>query len=284
MPPKISVIIPTYNRKSWLGRAIASVLRQSWQDFELLIVDDGSTDGTFEALLEPIVDPRVRTFRTANRGVSAARNFAVQMSQGEWIGFLDSDDEWLPEKLEIQMRALAQHSDLRWIHSEEIWIRNGKRVNPKVKHQKKGGDIFSDALRLCCVSPSAVLLQKSILAEVGPFREDFPVCEDYDLWLKISAKYPVGYTEQALIKKYGGHEDQLSRKYFAMDYWRIVAMDSLMQQGLSDSKKQLIVHELLKKAGILLQGYRKHGNLIDYDEIFAKMKKAESFRLCPDPH
>ena len=255
-------------------RAIQSVIQQTEKCWELLLVDDGSTDGTQE-LLEPFFEePRIKVIRLKdNRGVSFARNRAIEQSQGSWLSFIDSDDEWLPEKLEKQFDALRAHEEASWVHGEEIWIRNGVRVNPMKKHQKMGGDIYFSCLKLCCVSPSTVMIKKEVLKEVGLFREDFPVCEDYDLWLKIATKYPILFIQDFLIKKYGGHEDQLSRRYRAMDYWRVIAMEDRLKSGrLNQEQRRQTVEEIHKKASVLLKGYRKHGNLEKFDFIFQILK------------
>lgn len=272
MSPKVSVIIPTYNRASVLNRAIDSVLGQTFKDWELIIVDDGSTDETSE-LLQSHSHESLSIYRTSNQGVSAARNLGLQKAHGEWVAFLDSDDEWLPEKLAKQMAYAEAHPDILIVHGEEIWVRNGVRVNPMKKHQKRGGDIFGDAVKLCCISPSTVLLKKSLLLDLGGFREDYPVCEDYDLWLKITCKHPVGFIEDFLIKKYGGHEDQLSRKYFAMDYWRVKSLSHILGELKNDlNKYEVAQKELNKKSNVLLKGYRKHQNLENYQEVFEFLK------------
>jgi glycosyltransferase involved in cell wall biosynthesis len=270
MSPKVSVIIPTYNRAATLERAIRSVWAQTETSFELIVVDDGSTDETPERLQAlQSAGGRLRVERTENRGVSAARNLGVRVARGQWLAFLDSDDEWLPGKLATQLALLKEQPSLSLVHGEEIWIRRGVRVNPMRKHQKKGGDVFADAVRLCCISPSTVLLRKSLFEELGGFREDFPVCEDYDLWLKITAREKVGFTSEFLIKKYGGHKDQLSRAYPAMDYWRVIALQNVLATpGLSDRKRQLVRQEISRKSSLLLRGYRKHQNLGQYDQIF----------------
>ena len=268
MNPKISVIIPTYNRAQLLPRAIQSVVGQDFKDWELLIIDDGSSDNTKEVLKLYKDDRRISVFTQGNHGVSHARNRAVEMAQGEWLSFLDSDDEWFTHKLSSQIKVLETQSDVEIIHGEEIWIRNGVRVNPMKKHEKKSGDVFKDALKLCCISPSTVLLKKTLFEKHKGFREDFPVCEDYDLWLKITSEKSVGFVSSPIIKKYGGHSDQLSRKYFAMDYWRILAIDDLLKKPLLDEKRQLATKELHLKCNILLKGYRKHQNLERFDQIF----------------
>lgn len=270
---KITVIIPSYNRESLLPRALKSVLAQTWTNFEVVIVDDGSTDSTEESVKPFLCDKRLKYLKTENHGVSHARNVGIAQAQSQWLAFLDSDDEWLPEKLDRQMSLLSAKPYLNWIHGEEIWVRHGKRVNPMLKHKKRGGDIFADATRLCCVSPSTVILKRELFDQFGLFREDFPVCEDYDLWLKISSCHKIGFVEKPVIKKYGGHDDQLSHRYFAMDYWRILALDSVLQTAMSLDKKEMAKEQLLRKTKILLNGYRKHQNLTHFDSIFSLMIK-----------
>ena len=269
MLARVSVIIPTYNRRSVIDRAIGSVFNQSFGDWELLVVDDGSTDGTWEHL-QQYEDQRVRLFRTENKGVSAARNLGIQKARGPWVAFLDSDDQWLAAKLEKQMVEAQKNPECPLIHGNEIWIRNGVRVNPMKKHEKKGGDVFSQALKLCCISPSAAMIKKSLLDELGGFREDFPVCEDYDLWLRITSRYLVGYVGDFIVKKYGGNRDQLSRRYKAMDYWRVLAISNcICCAHLSPEKCKQARGELHHKAGILLKAYRKHENLENFDRVFS---------------
>ena len=270
MDLKVSVIIPTYNRMATLPRAVRSVLDQTMPDWELIVVDDGSTDESLAWLSQLAQsERRVRILSQPQSGVSRARNRGAQQALAPWLAFLDSDDEWLPHKLEKQLELAEARPNLPLIHSEEIWIRNGVRVNAMKKHQKAGGDIYAQSLKLCCISPSAALLKRDLFLELGGFREDFVVCEDYDLWLKITSRHPVGFIETPLIKKYGGHEDQLSQRYRAMDYWRILAIhDRLQSQQLCEEQMKLSQQELLAKASILLKGYRKHHNLENYQNIF----------------
>lgn len=253
----VSVIIPTYNRASVLKRAINSVLNQTYKNIELIIIDDGSTDETQE-LLDQL---NLESIKTTNGGVSKARNLGIQQAQGKWLAFLDSDDEWLPEKLEKQIAFSNANPNINIIHGEEIWIRNGVRVNPKHKHKKGGGDQFLPSLKLCAISPSTVMLKKSIFNEHILFREDFPCCEDYDLWLRLTSVMNVGFIDEFLIKKYGGHEDQLSQKYKAMDYWRVKSIDWIFKnRDLSTERKNAALEELFKKSKVLLKGYEKHDN------------------------
>ena len=183
------------------------------------------------------------------------------------ICFLDSDDEWLHTKLEKQIHVYKEHK-LPVIHTEEIWIRKGVRVNPKKKHKKYGGRVFKPSLFLCAMSPSSIMIEKSVFETVGTFREDFTVCEDYDLWLKIASRYEVSFIKEPLIKKYGGHEDQLSRKFVAMDYFRVKTLHSLKNSPFLTKEERHLLHQTLqKKCKILLQGYKKHSNLTNFKEV-----------------
>lgn len=265
--PQISVIIPTFNRSSTLLRAIDSVLKQSFLDFDLWVVDDGSTDSTQE-LVTALNHPKIKYIKTKNMGVSAARNIAIERSTSPWKAFLDSDDEWLVDRLQSQMDLLHNNPTLKIIHGEEIWIRNGVRVNQMKKHAKCGGWIFTKCLPLCLISPSAVLIHQDIFSDVGLFNPDFTVCEDYDLWLRITHKYEVGFVEWPIIKKYGGHEDQLSAKFKAMDYWRVKALERILSlNDLNDCDRTAVITIIQKKCQILLNGYKKHNNMANYQEI-----------------
>lgn len=262
--PSVSVLIPTFNRESVLKRAVDSVLAQTFEDLECIVIDDASTDETHK-LLETFNDPRLKVLsHNENAGVSSARNTGFEESRGEWIALLDSDDEWLPNRLEKQLNLAAENPSLPLIHGEELWVRKGKRVNPKKIHQKSGGSIFNRCLHLCLISPSATLMKRSLYEELGGFREDYPVCEDYEMWLRVTARYEVGFVEEPIITKYGGHEDQLSAKYKAMDFWRVRAMDEVFKDEnypLEREQERELRDVLLKKCEILKMGYLKHNNL-----------------------
>ena len=267
-----SVIIPTYNRANILSRAIDSVLAQTYRNFELIVVDDGSTDETLR-LLESYGN-KITVLAQQNKGVSSARNFGIICAAGEVITFLDSDDSWLPYKLQKQADYFKEYPEIQLVHGEEIWIRNGKRVNPKNKHKKSGGDIFENSLSLCLISPSAVAVKKTLLDQIGGFDENFVVCEDYDLWLKITSQHKVGFIEEPIIQKYGGHDDQLSRKFFAMDYWRVKSMDRILEiRDLSEKRVQKVKGEIIYKSKILIQGYKKHQNFENLEEVESILQK-----------
>jgi len=265
----LSVIIPTFNRAQLLDRALTSVYAQKpceyFSTIEVIVVDDGSRDNTAALVAEKF--PQANYLYQENLGVSAARNKGLAAASGEWLALLDSDDEWLPHKLATQFSNLNE-AGLLVCHTEEIWVRNGVRVNQMNKHKKAGGDVFERCLPLCAMSPSSIVLHRSIFEQVGEFDESLPACEDYDLWLRIAANYKVAYVEEPCIIKYGGHDDQLSRAFWGMDRFRVIALAKLLRQAsstdsirpLSESQRVSTLAMLKKKNTILLNGARKHMN------------------------
>ncbi len=255
--PLVSVIIPTYNRAWAVGKAIDSVLVQDYPNFELIVIDDGSTDATQEMLL--FYKDAIVSIRQANRGVSAARNRGITEASGQLIAFLDSDDYWEPQKLATQVAFFNSHPDAVICQTEEIWIRNGRRVNPGRRHQKRAGMIFIPSLDLCLVSPSAVMVKKRLFTEMGGFDENLPACEDYDLWLRVSCRYPVHLINRPLTVKRGGHPDQLSRRP-GMDKYRIASIEKLLaEQALSEDLYRAAVTVLKSKCDIYATGCLKRG-------------------------
>ena len=249
----VSVIITTYNRKNIIGRAVDSVLGQTRPADEIILVDDGSSDHTNQLIKEKY--PDIKYIWQDNRGIGHARNTGISQARGIWIAFLDSDDEWLPSKLIDQLKALQHQPDYKLCHTNEIWVRNGKRVNPMKKHEKSGGLIFKNCLPLCIISPSSVIIHRSVFEEYGLFDESLPVCEDYDLWLRFCAFLPILYVEKPQIIKYGGHSDQLSHKYWGMDRFRIIALEKLIENpALSSENKLAAIQTLLEKIDIYIQG------------------------------
>jgi glycosyltransferase involved in cell wall biosynthesis len=256
----ISVIIPTHNRAETLPRALDSVLAQSFAATEIIVVDDASSDDTQTLISKHY--PQARYLRLPeNLGVSAARNRGIALARGQWIALLDSDDAWLEGKLAAQKSALESAPAHRLCHTEEIWIRNGKRVNAMHKHAKSGGYIFQRCLPLCVISPSSVLLHRSVFSDFGVFDEQLPACEDYDLWLRICASEPALFVPTAQIIKHGGHADQLSRRFWGMDRFRIQALEKILQSAVLDrQQRQAASAMLVEKARIFAQGAEKRGH------------------------
>ncbi len=280
MPKHVSVVIPTYNRAYCLTRALDSVLNQTSPLSEIIIVDDGSDDGTHK-LLENYgfsgslsESQKLRYVRQNNKGVSAARNLGIRYARGEYIAFLDSDDAWGERKIERQLAVL---SEKRWtkriVHTDEEWIRNGRKVNPRKKHLKSGGDIFAKCLPLCCISPSSVLIHRSLFEDYGLFDETLPACEDYDMWLRITAFEEVLFVQEALTVKYGGHDDQLSRAYWGMDRFRVKSLEKLVNnERITHVQRSQAIEMLIRKLSILAVGARKRGKISNARDYETKKK------------
>ncbi|MBW2668721.1 MAG: glycosyltransferase [Deltaproteobacteria bacterium] len=270
--PQVSVIIPTYNRGWIIKEAIDSVLAQDYTEFELIVVDDGSTDHTADVL--DSYRNVIKVLSQKNKGVSAARNRGIAEASGKFIAFLDSDDLWLSQKLSAQIEFFTQTPDALICQTEEVWIRNGLKVNPKKRHKKPSGMIFEPSLALCLVSPSAVMIRRSLLEIVGNFDETLPACEDYDLWLRISCRFPVYRIDTPLIIKRGGHEDQLSAS-FGLDRFRIKAIKKIIESGfLSKRQYAAAVKTLKEKCNIYAAGCRKRGRI---DEANYYVKLADKY-------
>jgi len=257
--PAVSVIIPTYNRAGTIARAIDSVLAQDYLNFELIVVDDGSTDTTSDTL--GTYGDKIRIIRQENRGVSAARNRGIAAARGDLIAFLDSDDYWLDGKLARQVAFFRDHPDTLICQTEELWVRNGRRVNPGTRHRKRGGDIFIPSLSLCIVSPSTVMMRRGLFEAVGLFDESLPACEDYDLWLRVTCRYPVGLIETPGTVKTGGHADQLSAAP-GLDKYRIRAIQKIMESGCLNPDQHATAGAVLRgKCRIYAQGCERRGRV-----------------------
>lgn len=267
------MIIPTYNRLPMVQEAVESVLAQDFEDFELIVVDDGSTDGTAEVIRK--YGRRVRLIEHAhNRGVSAARNTGILHSRGKYIAFLDSDDLWVKGKLRIQVNFLDENPQYLLCYTDEIWIREGKRVNPMKRHSKYSGWIFEKCLPLCIISPSSAMMRRVLFQKVGLFDEALPVCEDYDFWLRVSVRFPIFFINKKLIIKRGGHPDQLSHRSWGNDRYRIIALEKLLSEyPLKEQEREMVLSEMKKKCQILSKGFLKRGNELEgryYQEVMRR--------------
>ncbi|MBA4389890.1 MAG: glycosyl transferase [Syntrophus sp. (in: bacteria)] len=251
----VSVIITTYNRRAFLKDAVLSVLNQDYRDKEVIVIDDGSTDSSHEE----IAGLPVQYIRKENGGISSARNKGIEAAQGSHVAFLDVDDLWKKKKLSIQM-GMMHEGGYDISYTDEIWLRNGRHLNQKLRHRKYSGHIFQKCLPLCIISPSSVLIKRDIFDKVGFFDESMPVCEDYDMWLRVTSQYPVLFIEKPLIIKRGGHEDQLSRRYPAMDSFRIESIAKALESGtLSETMRDAAIVELTQKCNVYIKGAIKRG-------------------------
>lgn len=273
--PFFSIIIPTFNRKNLLKIAVNSVLNQSFKDFELIIIDDGSTDKTKE-MIKSIKDNRIKYFYQKNKGVSCARNKGIKKAAGKYIAFLDSDDRFTKYKLEIVYETIKKYPKFKIFHTNELWYRNGKILSQKKHHAKPDGDVFDKALKLCCISISTAVIEKNIFEKAGLFDEKLPACEDYDFWLRTACKYQVKLISDCLTIKEAGHIGQQSKKYPAMDIFRIYAIDKLLKKDkLTKKQKESAKNELINKCNIYVKGAKKRKKIKEVEKYQKLIKKYE---------
>ncbi len=259
----ISVVIPTFNRAGLVCEAAASAFGQEnvGAEVEVLVVDDGSSDDTCKTL-ESRFGSAVRVIGRTHGGVGAARNTGILSARGEWLAFLDSDDLWRPGKLAAQEAFFAAHPEMGICQTEEIWVRDGRRVNPRKYHRKPEGHCFCALLERCLVSPSAVMIHRELLEESGLFDESLPACEDYDLWLRIGCRHPIGLVPEPLVVKRGGRPDQLSATIPTLDLYRIRALEKLLRSKiLSPGQERAAFETLVEKCRIYGNGCEKHGKI-----------------------
>lgn len=263
----VSIILPTYNRAEFIGAALDSVFAQTYENWELIIIDDGSTDSTTE-VLEQYNDSRLRYIYQENQGVSGARNTGIGQCAGDVIALLDSDDEWLPKKLETQLAYMEQHN-FEICQTEEIWVRKGKRVNQPAKYAKPEGWFFDQSVEMCLISPSCTMFTRACWDEIGPFDVSMPSCEDYDMWLRACHTYPVGLVREKLTIKHGGRQDQLSVHVPCADLYRIRALIKILQCGKLDANQEaLALKELATKVDIYRQGCEKRGKSDESEQVW----------------
>ena len=254
MTLKVSVVIPVYNRPDLLQRAVSSVSRQSFAPFEILVVDDGSTPTVGSLKDFNLIDVRILR-NEQNKGVSAARNLGIREANGDWIALLDSDDEWMEEKLQKQIQYIEQHEGLHVVHTGEKWIRNGNEVIPPAYLNKSPNNLWERSLQHCLICPSSVLLHKSIFQNIGLFNENLPVCEDYEFWLRLLLHKEIGLVGEQLVIKHGGHSDQLSTTTWGMDRFRVQALINLVDSSTLNEKQYVsVILVLVHKCLILAKG------------------------------
>jgi len=268
----VSVVIPSFNRWPMLAEAVTSVMAQRGVDFELIVVDDGSTDDTLvrlPSLLDELAGQRpLRILRTENHGPAAARNRGVAAACAELIAFLDSDDLWQQRKLERQLEYMIRNPKCLVSQTDEIWIRRGVRVNPGLRHRKRSGAFFFESLRTCLVSPSAVMMRTSLFSELGGFDEDLRAAEDYELWLRLLLEHQVELLPEPLVIKRAGHPGQLSATIPALDRFRIFALlKLLLRNDLTPFRRNAVCDALIEKCRIYGNGAARRGNRKEADWI-----------------
>lgn len=239
--PTVSVVIPTCNRAHFVGRAIQSVLDQTYRNFEILVVDDASNDNT-EEIVKHFSDERISYIpHRENKGGSSARNTGIKAARGKFIGFLDDDDEWLPQKLECQINLFSRsQSMVGAVYTGNIMCNHKTRKVLKEIVPTKRGMILADLLfRNCVGSTSSILIKKECLARVGLFDENLPSCQDWDMWIRISRHYQIDFVDQTLFIHYV-HENRISTNYEARTQGTKILIEKISEDIAS--KPKIISH------------------------------------------
>jgi glycosyltransferase involved in cell wall biosynthesis len=235
MSCEVSVIIPTYNRAQFVERAVRSVLAQTYEDFELLVIDDGSSDQT-QNTIKRIPDRRIKYIRHSNnKGVSAARNTGIKHAEGNFIALLDDDDVWLPTKLEQQMKYFQTRPDAGAVYTGCISI--DSKSNEPMRNIFPNAVQFKDLLRdnYCEGAPSSILIKKDCFKKVGLFDETLPFCEDWDMWIRLARFYEVNVLDQLLVKRYE-HASCMHKNFDLAIEGREMLLTKISDDSLWDKK------------------------------------------------
>ncbi len=223
--PTVSVVIPAHNAAPWLPDTVRSVLAQSYRDFEVIVVDDGSTDGTGAVIAD--FGDRIRSVRQPNRGLPAARNAGIRNALGDWIAFLDADDLWLVDKLERQMNLFQHQQELSWAYCNAYVFDDATGTTTSTLNAGQRlpeGQILRQLFLSNFIGTPTPVIRRDVFEDVGMFDETIvPLGEDWDMWLRMAARYPVGLVRRPLAR-YRVRQASLSR---SLDYR--VGFQSLMR-------------------------------------------------------
>lgn len=239
--PKVSVIIPSYNRAKLLGRAIDSVLHQTFSDYEIIVVDDGSKDNTKDVL--KAYDGKIKYIYQANRGISGARNQGIKEARGEYIAFLDSDDSWIPEKLAEQIKVLEANKNVGIVYSKLQMI-NDKGEHCGVKPKHKSGKNFRELIEIGGDIPtSSVMARRECFEKVGVFDESLQQMEDIDMWIRIAKNYDLYEITDKILAYYYRHDEQVTRNRMKV-YEGLVGLYTKILNSYEDAPKAVLTKKI----------------------------------------
>lgn len=253
----VSVIIPVYNRNYSLKDAVESVLIQTYKPSEIIIIDDGSFFSV-ENILKNYNNHIKIIHHERNKGVSAARNTGISASKGRYIAFLDSDDIFLPQKLEWQINFMKENN-YHISHTNEFWYKKDRFINQNKKSKRYGGKILDKILDKCRVSPSSLIVERKVFEKCGLFDEKLDVCEDYDISLRFALDYTIGYLDKKLIIKRAIEENSLSDAIKHIEYIRYNILKKFYERyedRFNTEEKESVLSELQRKNSIIKENFR----------------------------
>jgi len=230
--PKVSIVMAAYNGEKYIADAIQSVVNQTFADFDLLIIDDGSVDNTSAVVASFLSDKRIKYFFQTNKGTSSARNRGIVQATGEYIGFIDQDDLFLPDKIEATSQFLDDNPSCAMVYTDMfVTDAKGETICEWLVKKKwyAEGDIYLNLLKECFFIPIAVLIRKSVFCEVGLFDEDVQSTEDIDLWLRIARNNRIGLIKSPLAK-WRTHDGNFSKnsKHQDQNYIKVLKKQLLL--------------------------------------------------------
>lgn len=231
--PLVSIVTPVYNGEQYLAEAIESALAQTYRNFELLIINDGSTDNSKAIITSYLNNSKIHYFEQQNAGVAAARNLALRNANGKYIGFLDQDDLWLPDKLSTQIQYLETNPEIPFVHSRQGYIQaDGTPIPdyPKDWVYDLHGKCFIELFKRNRIAVLTVLVRKSVIDEIGFFNEAVSRVDDYELWLRICSRYPIGFQDNKLAL-YRCHDTNASHDYIKMEQAELKALKSFYNKN-----------------------------------------------------
>ena len=228
--PIVSVIIPVYNGEKYISKTLDSVLGQTYNHIEIVIVNDGSLDNSEQVIQQYMSLGNVKYFYQENRGVAAARNYGIQQAAGELIAFVDQDDIWLPDKLEKQIRLMLIDTDLALVHGRIDFINeDGLRIEPLWSHPEVSGNCFKQMFSGNKIAMLTVLVKKESLVAAGMFDERIAITDDYDIWLKISYANRIGFIDEP-IACYRYHGENTSGKVDIFKRNELLVLQNFLQR------------------------------------------------------
>lgn len=266
--PLVSVIIPTYNRSRIVLRAIESVLHQTFTDYEIIVVDDASSDDTEEVITGRYGDKIIFIKKAENKGLATARNTGIQASRGVYIAHLDDDDEWLPEKLAAQVKLIRQNPSLGLVYCGYFKVKEDGTTESQVKPEKRG-HIFEELLKQNYIvgSASAALIKKEVLHKAGLFDESLSACEDWDLWIRIARHYQVDFVKSPLVR-YRVHEHNMHKDIYRMEESTFRVLDKYWPEVCQEIKIEKEMYKIYSDHCISFAWqYYQAGDRSDFDRL-----------------
>ena len=274
--PNVSVIIPTYNRAKLIKRAVDSVLAQTYNDYEIIIIDDGSTDGTQDILKD--YHHSIRYIYKENEGISATRNRGIKEAKGKYLAFLDSDDQWFPDKLAVQVNLMEKNHNLGIVCSK-MNILNGKGEKIGTKPEQKTGKNFRELLEIGGDLPtSTVMARKECFDKVGVFDELLPPMEDFEMWVRIASQYDIYTVPDKVFALYYRHDEQITSDKFKVYEGTVKLQKKFIKlfKHKPEFPAKAVKNKLALFAYVLSRMYYKDGR---FNEAFSTLR--EAMANCP---